>query len=85
MEDKRTKVKRDRFLRVFPRRKNEIIRAIDSIIKCANRYNYSFNISEVNDAFIEIEKRLMDARFAFGNGINFPEKDTDKAEKRLKK
>lgn len=65
MTDKRTKSRRDRFERVFNRRKTEAMKSIKQLAKCADKHNYLFTMDEVNKARKELELEIDKCFFGF--------------------
>jgi len=61
--------KRDKFKRLATYRTNEVLKRIKILGNCANRSTYSYQKSEVNKIFLEIENKLKEikSRFHFSN------------------
>ena len=63
-------VKRKRFIKIAESRVNRILTNLDSLGKCSNRRNYEYSENDVQKIFREIERKIKETKFLFGNGKN---------------
>ena len=61
--------KRERFRRLAPLRTNAVLQKLKVLGNCANRSAYDYTEDEVNKIFVELERRVKEAKSKF----HFPE------------
>lgn len=57
--------KKDRFKRVASSRVDSILVKLDSLSKCANKYNYDYEVSDVDKMFKEIKLAVSNSEKCF--------------------
>jgi hypothetical protein len=62
--------KRKRFIKIAESRVNRILNNLDSLGKCSNKRNYEYSENDVQKIFREIERKMKETKFLFGNGKN---------------
>jgi hypothetical protein len=65
--------RRDNFKRLAVARTKEVLRRVKILANCANRSHYDYSEADVNKIFLEIEKKVREAKAKF----TFPAKDND--------
>lgn len=80
--EKSTEIRRDRFLRVVPRRVNAILKNLQLLGNCSSRVGYSYTINDVTKIFSAIERQVEIAKERFQSGkqnsVSFSRDDLEK-------
>ena len=77
MAIKRYEERRKRFEKVFPYRINKTLDSLRSLGKCANRYNYAYEIKEVRETIQKVRNELERVEHLFYLGYSKKEKDEE--------
>ncbi|MDM9630223.1 hypothetical protein [Robiginitalea aurantiaca] len=64
-----SKENRDRFVRVAGPRVNKVLKALDSLEKCSNTYNYMYSEEDVDKMYGAIKSRLELLKKSFEKGL----------------
>jgi hypothetical protein len=57
--------KRQRFVRIVERRVTKILDDLDSLGKCSNKKNYSYNDDDIRRIFGTIDKKVKDTKLLY--------------------
>jgi len=63
--------RRQNFKRLASARTNEVLRRLKILANCSNRSHYDYTEEEVNKIFLEIERKVKEAKSRF----TFPHRD----------
>jgi hypothetical protein len=65
--------RRDNFKRLAVMRTKEVLRRIKILSNCANRSHYDYTEEDINKIFLEIERKIREAKSKF----TFPNKENE--------